>query len=274
VNRLDRFLQELDPDNMATMIYLVVEPETATIEFVNAGHPPPLLLEAEGKTSYLEGGAAMPLGVVPRARHKKSVARLEEGATLLLYTDGLVEQPGVPIDDGLERLSIAATASFVDLEGLCDRVLESMVPGEAKDDVALLAFKLMVFAGNTFDLKVRAEPNNLPRLRRAFRRWLERGGVSAEVAYEIATACSEACANVIDHAYEGSPGDLTVGGRLEDGELNLVIRDAGRWREPLPGDRGRGLDLIRALVDSLEVKTGPRGTEVTMRRSLDDQPST
>ena len=84
---------------------------------------------------------------------------------------------------------------------------------------------------------------------------------------EIILAVSEACNNAIEHAYSGANGSLRVTAEVSEGWLEAVVEDRGRWREERPaGDRGRGLLLIRRLMDSTEFRTDHRGTRAVLRR--------
>ncbi|MDQ3767234.1 MAG: SpoIIE family protein phosphatase [Actinomycetota bacterium] len=140
VARLNRLLPTLDGDHFSTMVYLVWDPADG-MSMVSAGHPPPLLREATGRVSYLDHRVSTPLGVLEDAGYKCHKFALETGSTLLLYTDGLIEQQG-GLEDGLTRLRNAVAIETDDVETLCDQVLEHMLDAEAKDDVALLILRL------------------------------------------------------------------------------------------------------------------------------------
>jgi len=110
--------------------------------------------------------------------------------------------------------------------------------------------------------------------RQDFRRWLERGGVAAEVVDELVLACSEACANAVEHPLRATRQAVELEASRVDGLLELRVRDFGTWHERTrPEQRGRGLALVRGLVDSLDVRRGDGGTQVVMRRSLSGRPS-
>ena len=135
---LDRLLQDIGEDAMATAIFLVLDPGTGRMELVSAGHPPPLLVLADGTTSFVACEPHTPLGVLDSPVYHPSISTLPPGALLLLYTDGLVEERDEDLSDGLRRLTAAVDGSL-DLEELCDTVLQRMVPDEKNDDIALLA---------------------------------------------------------------------------------------------------------------------------------------
>lgn len=97
--------------------------------------------------------------------------------------------------------------------------------------------------------------------------WLRGHGIDREVATEIIVAVNEACSNAIAHAYGPGRGTFTV--RLErvDGWIEATVIDRGRWRAQRDENRGRGLKIMRAAMDQVDVKTDRDGTEVVMRRA-------
>ena len=110
----------------------------------NAGHPPPVLLAADGSVTTLTGrGRHLLLGVAPQLPRTDDETPLHRGATVLLYTDGLVERRGQNIDEGVERLRhVVAELAHRSLDDLCDGVLARLLPERPDDDVALLAIRL------------------------------------------------------------------------------------------------------------------------------------
>jgi len=139
---LDRLLQGLSAAHMATAFYLLLDPNTETARFANAGHPPPLVIGPDGGLRWMEEGVAVPLGVQPDGEYRTCELTVPRGSTILLYTDGLVEERSSPIDDGLTRLRRAVEPPDVDLGVLCDRVIERMNAKGKPDDVALLAARV------------------------------------------------------------------------------------------------------------------------------------
>jgi serine phosphatase RsbU (regulator of sigma subunit) len=151
LTELDAAIQGLGMGTMATAAIARVEQtqeERAAgltrLRWSNAGHPPPLLLHADGRIEELTNPRAeLMLGVDPTARRTDSVVTVERGATLLLYTDGLVEGRDLPLDEGIARLR-SALAELADepLAALCDDVIERLRPEGLQDDVALVAVRL------------------------------------------------------------------------------------------------------------------------------------
>jgi PAS domain S-box-containing protein len=268
VARLNRLVTSGVEEAMATVLYLVLDRETGEVVFTSAGHPPPLLVAPEG-ARYLEGGRSVPVGAADSAVFREGMAVLPPGSSLLLYTDGLVERRDVPLQRRLDELALAAGAPEDDLERLCDRILGGVLGDPSPiDDVALLAVRPEPVAADRFDLSLPAEPGSLVVLRRRLGRFLHAAGASQAEAYEVTLTVCEAAGNAIEHAY--GPGDATfdVAAAFEDGELVATVRDNGSWRERRSQHRGRGLAIIKGLMDDVEVAAEDRGTIVRMRRRL------
>ena len=150
---VDQVMQTLRIDTTATVIVARLE-QTADerrrgvtrLRWSNAGHPPPVVLQPDGTVTVLpEGEADLLLGIDPTSARGESEVVLDRGATVLLYTDGLVERRGQSLDDGLTELQrTLAELARADptFDELCDRVLERMLPARPEDDVALVGVRL------------------------------------------------------------------------------------------------------------------------------------
>jgi sigma-B regulation protein RsbU (phosphoserine phosphatase) len=138
LTRLDRLARR--NGHMATAVLLHLQAGGERLEFCSAGHLPPLHIGADGRASFLTGGTAPPLLAYGEGDPAVPLP-LERGARVLLYTDGLVERRREPIDEGLERLRVAAGGFDGPLDALCDHLLEAMrpPPGARHDDIALIA---------------------------------------------------------------------------------------------------------------------------------------
>ncbi|MFH9727682.1 SpoIIE family protein phosphatase [Streptomyces sp. NPDC017254] len=136
----NRLLIDLDPGQFASCCYVLLDPKTGELRGVRAGHPQPLLLRPDGTTELVELAGGMVLGIDDRASYPVTRLRLAPGAVLALFTDGLVEQPGRDIDEGIEQLrrALAATGSLP-LAEAADRVTrEARQSTSRPDDIALL----------------------------------------------------------------------------------------------------------------------------------------
>jgi serine phosphatase RsbU (regulator of sigma subunit) len=148
VRRLDEAMASFGMDRFASLVYARVEqPDGSggrTVHWTNAGHFPPLLVHADGSTELLEddGGADLLIGIDASVPRHNQTARIPDGSLLLLYTDGLIERRGESIDDGLDRLRVAASRRRAMSPGhFLDGVVEELVGGTHEDDVAVLAVR-------------------------------------------------------------------------------------------------------------------------------------
>jgi serine phosphatase RsbU (regulator of sigma subunit) len=125
----------------ATAIYVALDPATGEGELATAGHLPPLLVHADGRTEYVDVPNCPPLGLTGASGCLSGRFRLVPGDTLWLYTDGLVESRERPIDAGLDALAQLAGATTGDgLGSLADALLAEL-PRSREDDVALLGLR-------------------------------------------------------------------------------------------------------------------------------------
>jgi anti-sigma regulatory factor (Ser/Thr protein kinase) len=257
-----------DGQQMVTMLYVVVDPQTLEARIVNAGHPPPLVLQPGSGATFLEGPTGLPLGLSWDLPYAESLARLRSGSTLVLFTDGLVDRRDISVDEGLDRLqALASELADRDADGVCGALLDALVPTHASDDVAIVAARLEA-ARDRFRLRIPADPARLRTMRRSVGRWLSVLDVEPEVAQDVVLACGEACANAIEHAYGPGEGSVEIEASVTDGLLDVVVRDEGRWRPASNGDRGRGLRLMEACMDEVQIDRRSTGTSVRMRKAL------
>lgn len=269
LERLNRFLLSLAWDSMATALVMLVEPATGRITYANAGHPPPLVLGADHVVRSLKDTLSVPLGALDVAGYEEATAQLEPGATLVLYTDGLVEQRDELIDRGIEKLELALVDGGVaEPEQLCERIIRKTIGGEANDDVTLVVVQASASLGDRLDIELIGEPGALASFRQSLRRWLTEAGADAEEVQDVVMAVNEACQNAIEHAYGLTPEPFEVALDRDNGEISVSVRDRGGWRDSVSRDRGRGLPLMRALVDVVDIEQRPTGSTVVLRRAL------
>jgi anti-sigma regulatory factor (Ser/Thr protein kinase) len=209
------------------------------------------------------------LRAAERVRYPQHVEPLAAGAAVLLYTDGLVERRHESLDVGLDRLRAAAVTAPTDLTRLADHLLDELLPGrDPGDDVAMLAMRDVADRGG-LALDLPAWPRELAGLRRNVREWLDRAGVAEPAAEDVVLAVNEAASNTIEHAYGLRDAQFAVRAHRDGDTVIIEVSDNGDWRAPAPpSDRGRGLDLIRSLMDDVNVQVGPGGTTVRLTRRV------
>jgi serine phosphatase RsbU (regulator of sigma subunit) len=149
LRRVDHALVGLAVPTLATALVCRVEQDAAEqavglrrLRWSTAGHPDPMLLFSDGSVLDLSAPVGPPLGIGWLGPRSDGVAAMPEGSTLLLFTDGLFERRGIPLDEGRGRVrDLLMTCADLPLEALCDRLLDELVEQGAEDDVAVLAVR-------------------------------------------------------------------------------------------------------------------------------------
>jgi PAS domain S-box-containing protein len=275
---LDAFASSVPGAECATAVLALVNVERRTLEYARAGHPPPILVSPSGDVQVLDRGTGMPLGVHPDVSPRQlGEVEFEDGALLVLYSDGLIERRGESIEIGLTRLQASVQRHWQQpLEIICDRLLADMFEDAPQaDDVALLVFRTPVSSDRLFLRKVPSEAAALRRVRLALQEWLDLSRVDAKNAAMVQVAIGEACTNAIEHAYADRPGLFRVEASWTDDGLVCCVSDTGRWREQTVNPtRGHGLQIVAALMDEVQVLQHSSGTSVVMRHRCATSPDT
>lgn len=148
VRHVDRLAEATGLGRKARLLYLLLDPATGEIRYVNAGSCPPLLLDRarpNGGFADIDGGR--PLGAVADMDRYEGTIRLTADSTMLLFTDGLVQSRAVSRQAGLERLRLAAAKGPPELDDLCEHVLAVCMDGLRRDDdICLLGVRLAAVA--------------------------------------------------------------------------------------------------------------------------------
>ena len=270
LERVDRLTKGSGELRMATAGYAVYDPETSCLRYATAGHPPPLLVPAEGEPRYLPIDVVPPLGTVPYAGYAEQEWRMDGGDTVVFYTDGLIERRGEPLDDGMARLCAAASGVH-GAEALCRALTRKLVPpAGGTDDIAVVALHCEPVL-ERLAMMLPARPETLADVRRVLRRWLRAVGATDEEVAVVTLAVGEACANAVEHAYSPTPATYAVEAIEDAGTVTIAVRDSGRWRRARGENRGRGLTIMENAMDELDVHQAEEGTEIVLRKRLTER---
>ncbi len=271
VASINRLVMSGPEEVMATVLYLVLDRETGEVTFTSAGHPPPLVLEPDGPR-FLESGRSVPVGAADPTAFREGADVVAPGSTLVLYTDGLIERRGVPLERRLQQLAQTAGEAEPALERLCEAVLHGLLADEdPEDDVALLVVRPQLTDSDRIALSLPAEPESLVGLRRRLGRFLHAAGATDAEAFEITLSVCEAAGNAIEHAYGPVDASFRVEVTSDGADVVANVRDEGAWRERRGEHRGRGLKIMDGLMDEVDVAHADGGTVVTMQRRLTAQ---
>jgi serine phosphatase RsbU (regulator of sigma subunit)/anti-sigma regulatory factor (Ser/Thr protein kinase) len=264
---MDRFAARLPGAQCTTAVCAVLKVDTGELEYSSAGHPPPILVHADGTTRMLEGGHTIALGIRSEWSRPQAHVTIPARATLMLYTDGLVERRRTPLEDGISRAAAQVRGgSGTDLDDLADQMMSHLAPsGGYQDDVVLLLYRHPA----PLQLEFPADLSQLAPTRTALRTWLTRARVDPAKTMDVLVAAGEAVANAIEHGHRHTPyGTISLGATVLIDRVRLTITDTGTWKPPEPNNderRGRGIILMRGLME--EVTIDPAGAGTTVRLS-------
>ncbi|MFG2357250.1 SpoIIE family protein phosphatase [Streptomyces sp. NPDC048521] len=271
--RASVFLHELDTDRFATCLYAEADLATGVVQVVRAGHIDPLLRHADGTCRRVAVEGGLPLGLSAefgRLEYPVSTLELDPGHTLLLCTDGLVEQPGADLDDGMRGLTAVIADGPDDVRALADRLIRMAEERGGDDDVALLLLRRGVpqtpRAGGRLRQHVApGDPEALVQARHMIRAAVRAWGAH-ERADEIELVGDELITNALMHT-EGS-AIVTLRALDSSGRtLRIEVEDSSsalpRRREAgAEGVSGRGLLLVDRLADVWGVEARGGGKAV------------
>ncbi|WTB44228.1 serine/threonine-protein phosphatase [Streptomyces sp. NBC_00827] len=261
---LDTCVTDLDvPDQLVTCCYLVIAADAGEVTICSAGHLPTLVATPGDAARALPAPVNAPLGVGDVV-YQQSTAVVPPGATLVLYTDGLIETPGSDIEDQLAQLTNTLSDLFTtapDLEVAADHVLVTLLPDAEghNDDVTLLLTRLPDAPLAAVTAELPAIPDSVPEGRDFLTKALANWNCTA-IADDARLLLSEILTNAVQHAQ----GPIGLHVCRTATELTVEASD----RSPhLPQPRlaaedeesGRGLILVRALADSWGVRPTDEG---------------
>jgi len=263
---LDRVVHAMGDLHFTTCLVGRLDPAAGTLCLASAGHLSPVLVAADGSASLVALDPGLPLGV-GGLEPVESEVRLGPGSAVLLYTDGLVEEVGEDVDEGLERLVRAASGPLESADELCERVLQRMGRADGTDDdTALLALLLVdpaAAGGPVVELELPAAPASAGEAREAVTRLLLDIG-HGRLVDTAALLVTELVANTARHV----GGSIRVRAGVRAGRLLVEVSDeletvpdvrpGGDWTR----ESGRGMQLVEALADRWGADPLPGGKRV------------
>jgi len=275
LERLDRFLAGLDGFEVATAALAVLDHDTGDLTWSSAGHPPPLIRRANGTAEYLTTHVGPPLGAIVNPLYQRSTTTLHPEDCLIMYTDGLIERRDESIDVGLARLAAIAESRTPDPDDLNGCALEFMnlalngtVP---RDDIALLIAHREA-GTDDFSYRIENRPDAIRSARTALATFLHDHDIAAREIDDLLLIASELCANAMEHAGTATDEFVLVRCTTANDGIELSVEDTGAWSTSGPRHGGRGLQIVRALADSVDITRTDPGTRITVRRAHQPAP--
>ncbi len=267
---LDRFATRLPGAKCTTAFCAVLDPTSGELVYSRAGHPPPILVHADRTTRMLDDGQALPLAVQPDWPRQETRVTMPPRATLLLYTDGLVERRRQALDEGIARAAdLVQDGRDLALDDLASQIMSRLAPsGGYQDDVALLLYR----QPGPLEVNIPADASHLASARDALRGWLTSVGVDPGQNLNVLIAAGEAVANAIEHGHRNHPeGTINLRATTLVDRLQLTVTDTGSWKTPKPAGesrRGRGITLMRALMHDVSIDSAAAGTTVHLQARI------
>jgi len=263
---MDRFAALIPGAICGTVFCGILDRDNGQLTYSSAGHPPGILTLADGRTQLLDGGRSLPLAVRPGIVRTEASCAVPPRATLLLYTDGLVERRRRSLDTGIAEAAAAIHhGEAAAVEDLATAIMTTMAPADGyEDDVALVLYRHPA----PLDLAFPAESAQLAPVRASLRTWLSRCGLSHRTMQDVLVAAGEACANAVEHGHRHAPGQqIRLHAAATVTQLRLTVTDTGRWKnsQSASTNRGHGIPLMRALMQQVTIEPGDAGTTVDMQ---------
>jgi serine phosphatase RsbU (regulator of sigma subunit) len=261
---MDRFAARLPGAQCTTAVCAVLNADTGDLVYSSAGHPPPILVHADGTTQMLDEGHTIALGIRPDWSRPEARVTLSPRATLVLYTDGLVERRRSALEHGIARVAAhVRSGRGSSLNELADGVMTELAPSDGyQDDVVLLLYRHPA----PLELTFTADARHLASTRSALRSWLTRARMGPARSMDVLVAVGEAVANAIEHGHRDSPeGTISLGATVLVDQVKVTITDTGVWKPPDPDNdarRGRGITLMRGLMQDVTINPDATGTTV------------
>ncbi|RKN39436.1 ATP-binding SpoIIE family protein phosphatase [Streptomyces hoynatensis] len=263
---LDGLASDIDPGQIATCLYAVYDPNEGTLTYASAGHLPVLIRERDGSVRRVGEPTGPPLGTGGWV-HASGVVPFGQGASAVLYTDGLVERRDADIDEGLDALERALAGAGDSPQIICGRLLRALgITEEHDDDVAILVLSCPERHGEEADLFRGAALDLLGGVEAAPRARAFADGVLAswrfpEELRELGVlAASELVANSLKH------GRAPLGLRLRRTDRRLIVEVTDgdehlpRRQQAEPADEaGRGIAVVATIAAEWGARRLPEG---------------
>ncbi|MFE3583928.1 SpoIIE family protein phosphatase [Streptomyces vinaceus] len=252
----------------ATCLYAVYDPTSRVCTMARAGHPPPALVHPGGRVTFPELPAGPPLGLGGLPFETAEI-ELPEGSTLVLYTDGLVEDRERDIDVALDRLSHTLAEPDRSPEDTCRAVIDAMAPEHPEDDIALLVARTRtVPAERIATWTVSADPSLVAGVRAAATRQLADWGLDG-LAFAAELMLSELVTNAVRYGTE--PIQVRL---VHDTSLICEVSDGSSTaphlrRAASTEEGGRGLFLVAQLARAWGTRYTPHGKVIWAECALD-----
>ena len=266
---MNESISDNNPDIMFITLFLgVMDLETGTITYCNAGHNPPILIQS-GQAKMMNSAENLLLGVETNAEYTSQTLHLNSGDSLLLYTDGLTEAENVQKELFGEENALKTANKFGKLSAdeqinaMHTAVKEFVGSAEQSDDLTMLAIR---FLGSKHSLTLSNNIQELNKLEPFLNNFFEQNNLDMSQLPQLDLALEEAITNVIMYAYpDGEKGTAELTINVNDGKIYSTLTDSGTPFNPLEQQEenldvsleerkigGLGIHLIKEIMSKVE----------------------
>lgn len=281
--------RNLGSDRFVRMVVAILDPERATLEYANAGHVPPIIYHCGSNELEWLGQGGLPVGVEDDATYVSHRLELQPGDMVFFYTDGVTEaaRRGRPLGQG--RLSDLMLEYGVGTPGelvqAIRRNVEAWTDGELRDDIAMVGVQVVPDSAveePSRELVVPNEPSRMREIRGFVADFLADVRAPIDVSTEILLAAGEAAGNAVKYGHRPKVrSELRIRCLLDGRDVIVTVVDDGPGFDSdrtaqIPLDPfasgGRGLFLMKTLMDEVTIETSPVGTSVELKRRTFSEP--
>ncbi|WP_345663926.1 SpoIIE family protein phosphatase [Streptomyces venetus] len=251
----------------ATCLYAVYDPVSRQCSAARAGHPLPVVTSPDGEAALFDLPPGPPLGLGGLPFETREI-ELAEGSLLTLYTNGLIGERHLDVDTGLRRLCTALTHPADPLEKTCQAVVDSLVPGQPADDIALLIARTRVLPPeNVASWQLPVGPTAAAQARTLATTQLTLWGLE-----HLAFATELIASELVTNAYRYATGPVTLR-LIRERRLVCEVADASHTSPHLRRARttdegGRGMFLVAQVTERWGTRYTREGKTVWTEQSL------
>lgn len=278
---VDSYIRDAADISGASLCIVDLNLATGEFSYLTAGHPAPLVVGADGSADYLAlTGTSLLGGAYLDGLGDIGHGRLAVGSVLVLYSDGLIERPGLSATENLDGLRDSVSDALTGqrlpswssdraVERVCSHTVDGLVRASGyRDDITILAAQLRTVGPLRITIADTARPADvLHEVLGTTSAWLAALGLRAADEAIVQHAVGELVTNAVRHAYpDERPGPVHVEMAIDNsGVLTVIVSDEGRWQQPRAqgSDETHGLAIVEGIAEWVDVAATERGTTVT-----------
>jgi serine phosphatase RsbU (regulator of sigma subunit)/anti-sigma regulatory factor (Ser/Thr protein kinase) len=268
LDSLQSFARGPGGTKFATATCVVIDPETGELTYSSAGHLPVLVITPDGQIQRLDEAITPPICAIDVGTRPEASIKLQPNSLVVMYSDGLIEQRGEGIDEGMTRLESAAVAlSDAPIDEFVNRLIAAMTAQSIlEDDVVVVCFRFDPIIAK-FQRSLLTKVEVLREFRTDLAEWLIQHHPNPDTRTDVLLAVTEACTNAIEHGCLNAPtGSLIVDVSSHQRHLVVNVSDRGTWLPRLSAnqDRGRGIAIMQAVSQRFTRTSTTDGTTIEM----------